>query len=109
MTSTMNDEKLLALYPALRGLPDSLLENLLQPNAMIRLTAGTRIFAERQPCTGFPLVIEGSVKVVKYAAAGREMLLYRAAPGSSCIISTSQKLAAAIDSRGCLHDTCCGP
>ena len=53
------------------------------------LPAGTRIFAEMEPCRGFPLVIEGSIKVVKTAPNGREMMLYRVEPGDSCIISSS--------------------
>jgi CRP/FNR family transcriptional regulator, anaerobic regulatory protein len=88
MTSAIDGRKLLALYPALGGLPDSLLANLLLPNATMHIEAGTRIFAERQPCVGFPLVVEGSVKVVKYSSSGRELLLYRVVPGSPCIIST---------------------
>jgi CRP/FNR family transcriptional regulator len=34
-------------------------------------------------------VVAGSIKVVKAAANGREMLLYRVEPGDSCIISSS--------------------
>lgn len=89
MTSAIDGNKMLALYPALRGFPDGLLDMLLQSNATVRVEAGTRLFAECQPCNGFPLVIDGSVKVVKYASSGRELLLYRVVPGSSCIISTS--------------------
>ncbi|MDQ5914738.1 MAG: family transcriptional regulator, anaerobic regulatory protein, partial [Pseudomonadota bacterium] len=38
---------------------------------------------------GFPLLISGSIKVVKAAPSGREMLLYRVEPGGSCIITSS--------------------
>ncbi|HEX5803653.1 MAG TPA: Crp/Fnr family transcriptional regulator [Azospira sp.] len=80
---------LLALYPALAGLAGDELDRLLQPTALLRIPAGARVFAEAQPCRGFPLVIEGSIKVVKRAPSGREMLLYRVEPGDSCIISSS--------------------
>jgi CRP/FNR family transcriptional regulator len=46
------------------------------------------VFAEHQPCQGFPLVLEGSIKVIKLAANGRELMLYRVMPGGSCIISS---------------------
>ncbi|MFC5300046.1 Crp/Fnr family transcriptional regulator [Azospira restricta] len=86
---TVTRERLLTLYPALADLPAADLDRLLQPAALLHLPAGTRIFAEREPCRGFPLVVDGSIKVVKTAPSGREMLLYRVAPGDSCIISSS--------------------
>lgn len=55
----------------------------------MHLPAATQVFAEHQPCQGFPLLVEGSIKVVKLAASGRELMLYRVQPGGSCIISTS--------------------
>jgi CRP/FNR family transcriptional regulator len=55
----------------------------------MELPAGSQVFAEHQPCQGFPLLLEGSIKVVKQSASGRELMLYRVAPGGSCIISSS--------------------
>lgn len=78
-----------ALYPALAGLSAADLSMLLRPQARLSIPAGTRLFAEAQPCRGFPLVLCGRIKVVKSAASGREMLLYRVGPGDSCIISSS--------------------
>lgn len=80
---------LLALYPSLAALSADQLAALCRPEALLRLPAGTQLFAERQPCQGFPLLLEGSIKVVKTAASGREMLLYRVEPGESCIITSS--------------------
>ena len=82
-------EKLLNLYPPLAGLSGARLNALLAPQAAMHLPAGTQVFAEHQPCQGFPLLLEGSIKVVKLAASGRELMLYRVAPGGSCIISSS--------------------
>ncbi len=87
--AALTRERLLALYPALAGLPADDLDRLLQPAALLHLPAGSGVFAETQPCRGFPLVVEGSIKVVKSAPSGREMLLYRVEPGDSCIISSS--------------------
>lgn len=80
---------LVAFYPALAGLAPDLLAQLARPGAVIHLPAGTQVFAEHQPCNGFPLLLAGSIKVVKSAASGREILLYRVEPGGSCIITSS--------------------
>jgi CRP/FNR family transcriptional regulator len=77
----------LNLYPALAGLPADLLATLIQSS--MRIPAGSEVFAEHQPCQGFPLLLAGSIKVVKQASNGREMVLYRVTPGGSCIISSS--------------------
>lgn len=80
---------LLRLYPALASLPPERLDRILQAQPLMQLPSGTQLFAERQPCQGFPLLLEGSIKVVKNAASGREMLLYRVEAGGSCIITSS--------------------
>lgn len=81
--------RLLALYPALASLAAEQQARLLAPGGVLQLPAGTPVFSESQPCAGFPLIIEGSIKVIKQAASGRELLLYRVGPGDSCIISSS--------------------
>ena len=87
MTIPVDRENVLNLYPALAGLPVDLLASLLQSS--MKIPAGTEVFAEHQPCQGFPLLLAGSIKVVKQASSGREMVLYRVTPGGSCIISSS--------------------
>lgn len=87
-TSPIADQ-LLALYPALSGLPAERLTALTQTQAVMHVPAGSQVFAEHQPCQGFPLLLEGCIKVIKLATNGRELMLYRVAPGTSCIISSS--------------------
>jgi CRP/FNR family transcriptional regulator len=89
MMAVFNREKILALYPALAGLGTERLAELLPAQALMQVPAGTQVFAENQPCHGFPLLLEGSIKVIKLAASGRELMLYRVIPGGSCIISSS--------------------
>jgi CRP/FNR family transcriptional regulator len=79
----------LALYPALRSLAYPDLENACRPAALLNIPAGAEIFTERQACQGFPLLLAGTIKVVKTTPSGREMLLYRVEPGGSCIITSS--------------------
>ncbi|MDX9706075.1 MAG: Crp/Fnr family transcriptional regulator [Azospira sp.] len=88
-TAPPGRERLLALYPALAALTVGEVDALLDPGALLRAPAGIRLFGESEPCRGFPLVVEGAIKVVKAAPSGREMLLYRVGPGDSCIISSS--------------------
>jgi CRP/FNR family transcriptional regulator len=89
LNTPLDRAAVLKLYPVLAGLPAAELDALLQPRAVMHLPAGTQVFAEHQPCQGFPLLIAGSIKVIKLASSGRELMLYRVAPGGSCIISSS--------------------
>ena len=85
----LGNDNLLKLYPALLGLAPDRLKRLLPTQATMHLPAGTQVFAEHQACQGFPLLLEGRIKVVKQASNGRELMLYRVKPGGSCIISSS--------------------
>ena len=89
MNPAVDAQTLINLYPPLAGLSATQLAPLLQAQAVMHIPAGHQVFAEHQPCQGFPLLLAGSIKVVKLAASGRELLLYRVAPGGSCIISSS--------------------
>lgn len=92
---------LLGLYPALHSLAVEQLSAICPPQALLRLPAGAPVFSEGQNCPGFPLLLAGTIKVVKSTASGREMLLYRVDPGGSCIISSSCLLAhSAYSARG---------
>ena len=94
-------ESVLMLYPALRSLPTEQLAAICPATALLKLPAGAQVFTEKQNCLGFPLILAGTIKVVKNTAAGRELLLYRVEPGGSCIITSSCLLAhSAYSARG---------
>jgi CRP/FNR family transcriptional regulator len=80
--------RLLQLYPMLRELPAAELDNLLAAAGTMRPPAGTMVFDENQPCRGFPLLLSGSIRVIKAAPSGRELQLYRVNPGESCILTS---------------------
>jgi CRP/FNR family transcriptional regulator len=88
-SATVNREKLLKMYPALSDLNGEQLTILLRPDSILQLPENFELFAENQPCQGFPLVLQGSIKVIKQSVSGRELMLYRVKPGGSCIISSS--------------------
>ena len=85
----MNTEELQALYPVLARLPDPLVQSVVDALQTMEVPAGTAVFDEHQPCRGFPFVLAVAIRVVKTAANGRELPLYRVVPGESCIISSS--------------------
>jgi CRP/FNR family transcriptional regulator len=76
------------LFPPLAHLAPALRNRIAGECTLIRMPAGTRLFDERAPCSGFPLVIEGTVRVAKLAPNGREILLYRVEAGQCCVLST---------------------
>lgn len=77
------------LYPVLDALPTALRTRVEQQAQTMTVPAGTVIFDERQPCQGFPFILDGGIRVLKPAANGRELPLYRVLPGESCIITSS--------------------
>ena len=78
---------LLERFPVFRELPAQRLESLLAEAQLLKAPAGSVLFDAAQPCRGFPLVLEGAVRVAKLAPNGREILLYRVEPGQGCILS----------------------
>lgn len=80
---------LFELYPFLQELPEGLRTRLAAAIQPMTVPAGTVLFDEHQPCRGFPFVLAGSIRVVKLAANGRELPLYKVLPGESCIITSS--------------------
>jgi len=81
--------ELLRHYPMFAALPQTELDALLSNVTVILLPAGTIVFDENQPCQGFPLLLSGNIRVIKAAANGRELQLYRVCPGESCILTSS--------------------
>jgi CRP/FNR family transcriptional regulator len=79
--------QLLGRFPLFSGLPAERLAALLDEAQLLQAPAGSVLFDAKQPCRGFPLVLEGSIRVAKRAPNGREILLYRVEPGQSCILS----------------------
>lgn len=73
----------------LAELPASKLDELLAQAMVMSLPSGTTVFDENQACQGFPLILSGSLRVIKASANGRELQLYRVIPGESCILTSS--------------------
>ena len=80
-------ELLLRRFPVFSQLSARQLDELVKGAQVLRVEAGGVLFDAGQPCRGFPLVLEGSVRVSKGSPGGREILLYRVEPGQGCILS----------------------
>lgn len=77
-----------ALYPALSQVNPPLAE--VSPAiAPMTVAAGTVLFNENAPCQGFPLVLDGEVKVSRSSGDGRSLELYRVVPGELCLVSSA--------------------
>ena len=76
------------LYPSLKEVQPSLVEvsAVLQP---MTVPAETVLFSENAACQGFPLVIEGEIKVSRSSGDGRSLELYRVVPGELCLVSSA--------------------
>lgn len=79
---------LLDRYPCVSGLPARLRD---QP--VLTVPAGTVLFRDGDPCQGFPLVLDGEVRVSRAAPNGRELELYRVVPGELCLVSSAALFA----------------
>ena len=77
-----------SLYPALALVQPSLAELGAQANPM-QVPTGTVLFSENAPCQGFPLVLEGEIKVSRASGDGRSLELYRVVPGELCLVSSA--------------------
>ena len=55
----------------------------------VTVAADALLFEEGQPCRGFPMVLDGCVRVARGSPGGRQLELYRVSPGELCVVSTS--------------------
>lgn len=78
--------QLQALYPALADLGPELHALAAHP---LEVPAGTVLFTENEPCKGFPLLLEGEVRVSRASPDGRSLELYRIVPGELCLASSA--------------------
>jgi CRP/FNR family transcriptional regulator len=81
---------LAAQYPAVASLDPAVRDPVLRHEAQaIDAPAGTVLFGEGAPCQGFPLVLDGEIRVARGSPQGRSLELYRVTAGEMCVVSTS--------------------
>ncbi len=81
--------KLLERFPVFQRLPEALASEALADAAYRTVRPGAVLFDDHTPCGGFPLVLDGSLRVFQRGASGREVQLYRVKAGESCLLTSS--------------------
>ena len=79
-------QQLFERFPFFAGL-DAARVDALAAQPPVRALKGTVLFRPGQPCRGFPLLLEGSVRVSQTSPGGREIVLYHVEPGQGCLLS----------------------
>ena len=59
----------------------------------LKLAAGQQVAQQGEPCSGFALILSGSLRVFQLSENGREVTLFHVRAGESCILSASSILS----------------
>ena len=96
MNNPQFKSRLLQLFLVFKKLPAAAVEEIVRSAVARQAPAGSILFEAASPCTGFPMLLEGSVRAVKAAPSGREVQLYRITPGRAARSPAAACLAAAL-------------
>ena len=80
----------IATYPSLAVLDPAVRQTVSANHLqLMQADAGATLFSANNPCRGFPLVLDGEIRVALHSAQGRSLELYRVTPGELCVLSTT--------------------
>ena len=85
--------RLLQSYPALAGVPDTLLENIRSHGVFVHKQAGDVMFEAADFSTRYPFILAGVARVLKAGRSAPDTLLYRLPVGEHCLLSASGLMA----------------
>ncbi|MHC9235206.1 Crp/Fnr family transcriptional regulator [Pseudooceanicola sp. 502str34] len=80
-------------FEGLKRLPEDIRADLMNGSQIVKVPAGTQVFAPGQSADNLMLLLEGSVRVQQRSETGREVFLYRVHAGESCVLTTACMLA----------------
>lgn len=80
-------------FQGLMGLEDGVRQLLSSQSRVIAVSEGTVIFGPGKAPENLLLLLEGTVRVQQTSEQGREIVLYRARAGESCVLTTACILA----------------
>ena len=86
-------ERLFELFPGLRTMAGGDLEHLKSNLRFASLQAGAVAYRQGWECPNYLLCIEGGTRAFKASSSGREILIYRVKPGTTCAFTTQCLLA----------------
>ena len=76
-------------YPVLSRVPVRLQGCIRSELRVLRADDGQEVFRPGDPCTEFPLIVGGRLRVLKPGPDGRTLPLYTVGPGEFCVVSVS--------------------
>lgn len=85
--------RLVQSYPALKSLPDFLLEQVQRHGVFVSKHAGDVMFEPADFSTRYPFVLRGVARVLKEGRSAPDTLLYRLPAGEHCLLSASGLMA----------------
>jgi CRP/FNR family transcriptional regulator len=74
-------------YPILKKMDPKIVQEAFRNARLSRVSAGTSLFMDNQPCHAFPFVLAGKIRVFKGSQNGREITLYTVSCGDVCAIT----------------------
>jgi len=79
-------------YPELVTITEPRWLGIIQSATYFQAPKDTVVLDQDKVCSGFIMLLSGSVRVFQYGSDGREVTLYRLAPGDSCVMSLNSIL-----------------
>lgn len=89
MISQLQRAEFSQLFPFIHQAKPDFVEEFFANTRYIELEAGVSICEEGQNCSSLALVMQGTGRVYKLSAGGREVTLYRIQSGQSCVLTAS--------------------
>ena len=89
MINEENYNRIARALPILRRADPQLAREFRQAASIVRLPAGSDVFAEGDRVDSIALLLAGVVRVYKIGETGREITLYRFGLGESCVLTAS--------------------
>lgn len=86
-------ERWLAAFPALRQVSDEHLSRAGGALLFPELAEGAVAYRQGWDCPHYVMCLEGGTRTFKTSSSGRELLIYRVGPGSTCVFTTQCLLA----------------
>ncbi len=77
----------------LSKIPRERLISIIEHGEYREMRTGERLFSPSEPCGGFPLLLDGSVRVVRETGHGKSITLYTVHAGELCIVSSESLFA----------------
>lgn len=75
--------------PILSNAPDDFKAVFMQQAVKASLPAGATVCHQGNVCQQLPILLSGQARVYKLSESGKEITLYRIAPGESCVLTAS--------------------